>query len=375
MDVNSLPTCITCENLPGCRLLLGKKGRRQVFDPGKLITEDNFRECDQWKLAGVAECGARETLLGLGAAVHKAVEAIYNRGTSVDDPPVDEELLEEGEILLAEDLPKNLTEIRPGITVDEREEQLRYELDEDGAVALDSEENPIPRGRFELATYASRPEFPLRLQASDVLMWGKDILIEAILRRERDLGLWTQGEEMPQLKNRKTTRAAAPATPKTDEGQETKPGPATAKKKVLKKNMAKAPSKAKARASDEEAPAEAAVSAAGAGQVDISALEEKIDSLIQEARERETRLTNRLEQAESQLLIAQTLAHDATMQVLMTMAAFHGVTITDDQGNEVALCPQDEEGNPMVDGMNLYTADEPDTLLYYLQQGEEDSGE
>lgn len=161
--------CITCANLPGCRLVQSADG---VCDIDLLITEDRPVHCSDWSSLDSMDLRVRATIFencGIGGlrAINQAPEIL--RGQQEDED--------------MSEVPDFINMITEGMTLDEREHQLRFE---------ETEGEPLPRNSFPLRKYASDPEGPLAKPTDVVMFWSVKQLIQAILKAEFEAGWITK---------------------------------------------------------------------------------------------------------------------------------------------------------------------------------------
>lgn len=309
--------CALCSNLPGCSYL-HKRGR---FLSEQVITPENPHICDKFSGCGDSELGVRKRLFDVAEEM-VAIEALFSRGTaSIEDPRTEEEAVE--------DVPDFRGMLFEGITIEQRDEQLRYQTDEEGQIVVDEVCGRIPRGSFALRKYALGPDTPIDDVPGDVLrFWKTDQLVQALLKAEFDKGLLVRGGKQPkttkaakkaevaeketeredmaeQRKKVIITRKSKPSEDDEEDGGKKilpKKGPATAKKTVTKK----APVKAKAAKDDEEeAPAERktvakTVAKMVGGGADLSALKKELAEVR--------------EYLDGRLSLGLTLLHDVLVQ-------------------------------------------------------------
>lgn len=340
--------CIDCSNLPGCRLLRSS-ARKLVLNERKILLRGAGETCTEFEPLSDAETRVRNTFDEMVALPEgMAVETLfYRESESVQDPEIEEEEVE--------DIPDFQAMLWDGITVEEREEQLKYVTD-DGQTfeALDDEGSKVPRGSFPLRNYLIHV---LDIPAEVVGFWKTKELIDAILHKEHELGLIVkeskkESKKMPKmmkgLNKRKAAQTEAEETNETTGAEETTSGPATAKRTPAKKKTTskRGTSKAMAKADAEEAAPAA---------LDLGPLTELIEAKFAEL---EKRIDAKLEEATNTSVVATTLLHDAM------------ITKVDTKIGELAECAGIEGVAEHDEEELLYTGDDPQTVLAYAE-GEE----
>ena len=354
-------TCQFCSNLPGCTYLGDSYGR---FIPERVITEDNFRECEGFELVGDREkWGIRERLylmsgLGYLRALHE-LPAIVMDG------------LRQGEKdeLMYEDIPdfQDARLLYEGMPVPEREEVLRYETDEDGNVIVDVDDEGVgvkrARPTYHLKHYATLEDGPIQLDKSVCWFWTTNQLVDHILRTEVSDGLiikvkakggqkaspkkpqQARETKMADGKRVRVNRSAGKAKPKgkaapAAEGGETRraaPKGATGGGRVARPPVRKPGGKA--------APAETEAPAAsgGGGSINIDAFEKSIAKIIDD---RVGDIMTELKEVKAQLAETRQSFVDA-------ITIFHDIMAQ--TGGTLQYPQEDEEGNVVVDedGMEI----------------------
>jgi hypothetical protein len=173
-------TCITCENLKGCHLLINKQGE---LDTDKVIMTDS-KKCPIWGSVGFDESTIRIGLFnnfGLGAI--RAIHRLRNENLQDKEGAVDEHFDVKGIL-------------RPGMTKAEREEQLMYSTDNLGNFILVGEDR-VPRRSLILRKYAINE---LKLPEDVVSFEPVKTLIRLILKAESEAGLLAKGPKKPREK-------------------------------------------------------------------------------------------------------------------------------------------------------------------------------
>ena len=392
-------TCQYCMNLPGCRYLADAHGR---FVPERVITEGSFRHCEGFALVGDREkIGVRERLyrmsgLGYLRALHEL-------------PNIVMEGLRQGEKdeLMYEDIPDFMGLLYEGMPVAEREEVLRYETDENGAVIIDVDEegNEVKRARptYHLKHYAIQEDGPIQLDKSVCWFWTTNQLVDHILKTEAEQGLI--------IKSKKTKAKAEPKkeTPTQPAEQERETKMAEGKRVRVNRGAGKpaaASSKGGARRASPKTgggkpaaggggrvarppvrkPASAAkeepeTTASGGGAVDTDVMEKTLSTVIdkselmaevKELRGEVKELKAQLAEARQAIIDALTIFHDIMAQTGGTLQ----YPQEDEEGNVVV----DEEGmEVMENGPELYPK-ESKIFAYldgtaYEPEAEDDSGE
>ena len=273
MEGERAPTevgCLNCGNFTGCVHLA--KGRRGVLDKDKIITPESDVYCADFAQAHSQELAMRRELLdaigGVGADAlyasdHKPItdlRIVMNEEEDTLEVPDFLGMLygEDGEPLY--------------LTIEEREEQLRYETEDDGSLKLGTDERKIPRSQLVLKKYVLSEEFAQVaknvVHKENVWCWNTDDLVNVILREELDAELLVrkaskEKSTMPIPKAKAGASSGAPKRVNVTAGAKPKPtAPASSGKAApaAKAAAKKATAKPKASAPKEdpgEAPAEA----------------------------------------------------------------------------------------------------------------------
>ena len=90
------------------------------------------------------------------------------------------------------DTPDFVGMLRQGMTTEEREEQLRYEVDAQGSIVLDDAERPIYRPCYQLKQFVTGEDSHVKLELPVVWFWTTYQLVEDILKVEVEQGLITK---------------------------------------------------------------------------------------------------------------------------------------------------------------------------------------
>lgn len=194
-------TCRYCDALRQCPYLSDSAGG---FVPERLITRDNPRECDRWAPITPRQDSFRQRLCEASAFIG-AIKFIHS-----DLPQMmfkDLALKEMEEARMDGATPDFAGLLREGMSVPEREEQLRYETDDNGNVVLDESGKPFYRPGYQLKQFVTTEGSHVQLGFSIVWFWTTNQLIDHILKAEVEQGLIV-----------KPKKARAPA--KTAEQQE-----------------------------------------------------------------------------------------------------------------------------------------------------------
>lgn len=216
--------CRSCANLPGCALVQHEDGTCTI---DAFITEENSRHCDEWSSLDNSDLRVRATILeycGIGG-----LRAINQAPTILRDLQETDDMTE---------VPDFIDMIYEGMTVDEREHQLRFEESPNG--------NPLPRNSFPLRKYASDPEGPLAKSVDVVMFWSVDQLVKSILKAELEAGWITKPKKTRKKEDMATSRKITIRKPTSAKGKSSKvpakalggkvSKPATKKKKVVSKD-------------------------------------------------------------------------------------------------------------------------------------------
>lgn len=347
------PTCEHCSNILGCPMLADSSG---AFVPERVITTDNYRECPDWEPITEQQSIVRATLRGLQGdgglrVLHQMAEIITPKPAAEEDS-----CKEESTDDMNVDMPDFGGMLLQGMMSAEREQQLRYETDEDGQIILEDlgkgETIQRPRPTYQLRKFACDPEGYVQLDHSAGMFWTQDQLIRFILKTEVEQDLITKSK-----KSKSTEKGTKPKTEKKNMPagrkvltRKTKAGAATKGPKVggsKSSKVSKPPVKRGASAATQEL--EGLPEVPG---IDMEALVEEIQAKVGETVERIVKeKIEALEEQISSLMDGLTILHDFLIQTGGTMQ------YTDDEGNV--------EGVP-----EMY--DHEDKILGHLSEGEDE---
>lgn len=195
-------SCLHCVNILGCPMLSDSKG---TFVLERVITSENYRECKDWEPIDSMQHEVRKTLVGIQG--DNALRILHRVGTIIQN--------EEGQNEMTEDIPDFAGILREGMMSADREEQLRFETDEEGNVLLEDLGNgetfKRPRPTYQLRKFACDPEGYIQLDHSAGMFQTQDWLIKHILKIEIDQGFITRS------KRTKTTAPKTEAEPQETE--------------------------------------------------------------------------------------------------------------------------------------------------------------
>ena len=196
--------CFYCDHLLGCAQLEDSKG---TFVPERVITEKYLRDCLDWEPVGPQQKSVRETLYGIqGDGCIRILHSVPN----VIMQDLDKQV-KEGEIDVSE-MPDFEKMRIDGMTVEDREEQLRYEHDESGNVVRDLDSRKCPRPSYVLRKFACDPNGTIGLDHSAGMGWNNNQVIKFILDSEVEQGFITSPKKAKGKP--KQTRAAKEVAPK-----------------------------------------------------------------------------------------------------------------------------------------------------------------
>lgn len=320
-------TCINCANILGCPMLSDAKG---TFVPERVITTKNYRGCRDWAPINSMQREVRKSLVGIQG--DNALRILHRVGTIINSD-------EEGANEMMEDMPDFAGMLRQGMMSADREEQLRYETDDEGNVILEDLGNgetlKRPRPTYQLRKFACDPEGYIQLDHSAGMFQTQDWLIKHILKIEINNGLITRSkrtkttapeEAEPEQEETEDMAAGRKVLTRKGKGVGASTGPKTVGPKGPKAGGAKVgkpPKKAEATrdAGDDGAP-EALPEAAPA--FDMEALVEELQVKVGETvaaavEEKFAELAAQVEEARSQLMDAITIFHDFMIQTGGTM--------------------------------------------------------
>jgi hypothetical protein len=166
----------------GCKYLSDSGG---VFVPERAITEDNFHECPDWNQVGPRQKWTRDALFSLQG--EGAVRVLHQLPRILVKDLVQTE--QEEEEMNIDDNPNFSAMLREGLTTAEREEQLRFETDENGVVTVDEQGQTRPRPQYVISRFACDPQQHIQLDHSSGIFYKTDEVIKYILDREVEQGL------------------------------------------------------------------------------------------------------------------------------------------------------------------------------------------
>ena len=193
MDDDLLPICLYCDHVMGCPLLADREGR---LDLDLVITREHFWKCPEWTPIGPVQKATRDrayAITGIGA-VRTLFELPELAANGIKQA--------EKEMQMLAETTKHFTDmLRQGMLSSERDTQLRYEADDVGnIIRINEEGEDVLRARpdFELKRYASDPDGPIKLSHTQILFWTVDQVIDAIIRKEIELG-WLTKDKRPKM--------------------------------------------------------------------------------------------------------------------------------------------------------------------------------
>jgi hypothetical protein len=190
--IRQYASCLHCANILGCPMLSDAKG---TFVLERVIKPEHRRECPDWGHVDPMQHEVRKTLIGIQG--DNALRILHKVGTIIQN--------EEGTDEMTEDMPDFAGMLREGMMSADREEQLRFETDEEGNVVPEDLGNgetiKRPRPTYQLRKFACDPEGYIQLDHSAGMFQTQDWLIKHILKIEIDKGLITRS---------KRTRTTAP---------------------------------------------------------------------------------------------------------------------------------------------------------------------
>ena len=329
--------CISCRNLPGCKLVVGLSGEA---DANKFLVGES-ETCDRWaRVSGNTLFMRQVNYKKFGSAVLRAIH-------TMKPPNEDEE----------EDLEVDfLSMIGDGITYKARRDQLRFITTEDGAeFILDSREEKKPRGSYPLRKYATDASGPVQATDERVALMTTPDLIKLILEAEKAAGLVIPANEMKKQKKAATESTVKPTKEVRKMGKiSIRKGskPTTLPNKVAGGSKAAKPATSKKvdTGNDEAAPEDAAP--AVGGEMDVSAfvaavVEEvaKLNADQLKAIKKDLKgVVNSVEGAVSELRAAMTkqhtVQHDVLLQHIYTTLGTLNEALAETNLDEVQLLPQ-----------------------------------
>jgi hypothetical protein len=297
-----------------------------TFVPERVITSESDRECPDWKPINTMQRDVRTTLMGIQG--ENALRILHRVGTLIQD--------EEGPKEMAEDMPDFAGMLQEGMMSADREEQLRYETDDDGNVILEDlgkgESIKRPRPTYQLRKFACDPEGYIQLDHSEGMFETQDWLVKHILKIEIEQGFITKS---------KRTKTTAPTRAKPEETEDMPAGRKVLTRRGNKGGVSKGPKGPKAGGSKSgrvakppkkpgatrDAGDEAPTSLPDASSFDIEGLSEDLQVKIGETvsrlvNEKFNELSAQLEDVQArcqELMDGLTIFHDFMIQTGGTM--------------------------------------------------------
>jgi hypothetical protein len=178
-----VPICQYCDRIIKCRHL-GDEAEKFVLE--RVVTRENFRACSDWTPVGHLQKPVRDRLYNYSGTGY--LRTLYEMPDLILDGVRQGEMDE----LMLEDIPDFRSMLYEDITSTKREEQLRYEHDEQGGIiAINKDGKEVYRARpdYQLKAYASDPEGPVGANRQKILFHSANEVIDLILRAEVDQGL------------------------------------------------------------------------------------------------------------------------------------------------------------------------------------------
>lgn len=176
-------TCRYCDALRQCPYLSDSAGG---FVPERLITVGNYRECDRWSPISPRQDSFRLRLCDSSAFVG-AMKFVHS------DLPgmmmMDLVLKEMKEARMDGDTPDFAGMLVGGMSVADREGQLRYETDDSGNILLNEEGKPTYRPSYQLKQFVTSKDSHVGLELPVVWHWTTNQLVDHILKVEVEQGL------------------------------------------------------------------------------------------------------------------------------------------------------------------------------------------
>ena len=212
-------TCRYCDALRQCPYLSDSTGG---FVPERLVTIENPRDCDGWSPITPRQDSFRQRLcdssafVGAMKFVHSDLPGMLMKDLIVKEM---EEARMQGET------PDFAAMLRQGMTTEERENQLRYEVDEQGNIALDDSGRPIYRPCYQLKQFVTGEGSHVKLELPVVWFWTTNQLVDHILRAEVEQGLLTKVKKQ---KKQETEMAGEGRRVMVHQGGKAAPPPAAA---------------------------------------------------------------------------------------------------------------------------------------------------
>jgi len=314
-------TCISCAALLGCKLLSDTKGK---FVPERVVKSPD--ECSSWVEVGALQKRVRDTMYGLQG--ENSLRVLHQLPDIVMKPLMEQEGLDE----MIVDVPDFAGMLWEGMTSAERDDQLRYETNENGSVTIDEDGNKRPRSTLVLRKFACDPESHIQLDHSVGMFWSTDQVIKHILAVEVEQGLLIRAKKSKQEKQepvkpaakaaQKETKMAGKRVLITPKGKAA-PAPAAAAPSPGPKTGGKV-ARPPARRGAPPAQVEEQEAAVQAPDVDLAAMAEDIALKVAEnvnniLIEKVNVLQGRLDELEVNLLDAITIMHDMLVQTGGTM--------------------------------------------------------
>jgi len=179
-------SCRYCDALRQCPYLSDSTGG---FVPERLITREVPRDCDGWSPITPRQDSFRQRLCDSSAFVG-AMKFVHS-----DLPEMlmkDLILKEMEEARMQGETPDFAAMLKQGMTTEEREEQLRYEHDDQGGVALDDSGRPIYRPGYQLKQFVTDEGSHVKLDLPVVWFWTTNQLVDHIIKSEVEQGLITK---------------------------------------------------------------------------------------------------------------------------------------------------------------------------------------
>ena len=200
-------TCINCSTLAGCHLLADSKNH---FVPERAITEARSGECSYWTPVNPKQQAVRSTmfgLLGIGClrVIHEAAPA------SIDDQLIEIHQKEE-DALMSEDMPDfdEPPYLIEGMSAEDREAVLLYELNERGELLVEEDGRHRPRPSWQLRKFACDQDKHIQLDHATGMFWRTDQIVKHILAVEVEQGLLEKAKRKTK-KQEQVKEAAEPA--------------------------------------------------------------------------------------------------------------------------------------------------------------------
>jgi hypothetical protein len=181
-----------------------------------MVTKENSRSCVDWDPLDESQRNIRIALWDLqGEGALRILHQLpkYTKpkqATEIDSVPTGTEDVDE---MMIPEMPDFTDLLYEGITSVEREEQLRYETDEEGNTVLEDFHGQIRkrlRPTYQLRKFACDPELHVGLSQQTALFWTQDKLVRHILKVEVDLGLLVKTKRTRTPKSAPEEEAAKP---------------------------------------------------------------------------------------------------------------------------------------------------------------------